>query len=348
MSNTWFYVNDVLVIAGIDLIAAWGLNFQYGLAGINSFGFIVLQAAGAYSAAIVTLGPSSKYQGAQVYVGGASLPFPLPLIVGGVVAGAVALFVGAVVLPKLRGDYEGIVFLILALIATGVAQAVIGLVNGPTGLAFVPAPLQSALGLSSLGYQTAFMVWTLIVLGLVVLACLRLTRAPFGRALRAVRDNESGAASVGLSVNALRLKAFVIGGFIAGLSGALLVEYVGAWAPSSWTYPETFALLAAIIVGGTANWGGVSIGGVLVPVLFFELTRFLPQIGYPGLIDSLEWVIIGLLILTFLWLRPRGLLPERPRRLVPKAMAAAQTESTAATESPQVRQAALTNIELEE
>jgi branched-chain amino acid transport system permease protein len=318
MNHTLFYVNDVLVIAGIDLIAVWGLNLQYGLAGINSFGFIVLQAAGAYAAAIVSLGPSSKYQGAQVYVGGASLPFPLPILVAAIVGAALAGFVGAVTMRKLRGDYEGIVFLILSLIATGVAQAVIGLVNGPTGLAFVPAPLQSALGFSTLGYQTAYMVWVLIVLAIVVLVCLRITRAPFGRALRAVRDNEGGAASVGLSVSRLRLQAFVIGGAIAGISGALLVQYVGAWAPSSWTYPETFALLAAIIVGGTANWGGISIGGVLVPVLFFELTRFLPQIGYPGLIDSLEWIVIGGLILAFLWVRPRGLLPERPRQMGPR------------------------------
>jgi branched-chain amino acid transport system permease protein len=340
MSNTLFYVNDVVIIAGIDLIAVFGLNLQYGLAGINSFGFIVFQAAGAYSAAIVTLGPSSRYQGAEVYVGGASLPFPLPLIVAGLVGGGLAFFVGAVTLRKLRGDYEGIVFLILALIATGVAQAIIGLVNGPTGLAFVPAPLQSALHFSSLGYQTAYMVWVLIVVALVALVCLRITRAPFGRALRAVRDNESGAASVGLSVNALRLQAFVIGGGIAGISGALLVEYVGAWAPSSWTYPETFALLAAIIVGGTANWGGVTVGAILVPVLFFELTRFLPQIGYPGLIDSLEWVVIGALILAFLWLRPRGLLPERPRRLL------GQGAPAPARGSPVVPQPALTSAEL--
>ncbi|MGI8557021.1 MAG: branched-chain amino acid ABC transporter permease [Solirubrobacteraceae bacterium] len=308
----------MIIIAGITLIAACGLNIQYGLAGINSFGFIIFQAAGAYSAAIVSLGPSSRYGGAQAYVGGAQLPFPLPLIVAGAVGGALAFFVGAVTLRKLRGDYEGIVMLILSLIATGVAQAVIGLVNGTTGLAFVPAPLQSALHLSPLGYQTAYMGWVLVVLAIVVLVLLRLSRAPFGRALRAVRDNESGAASAGLQVSALRLQAFVIGGAVAGISGALLVEYVGAWAPSSWTYPETFALLAAIIIGGTGNWGGVSVGTILVPVLFFELTRFLPQIGYPGLIDSLEWVVIGALILGFLWLRPRGLLPERPQRLVPQ------------------------------
>jgi ABC-type branched-subunit amino acid transport system permease subunit len=119
---------------------------------------------------------------------------------------------------------------------------------------------------------------------------------------------------MGRNVFMLRMQSFVVGGVIAGLSGALLVEFVNAWSPGSWLYPETFALLAAIIIGGRANLGGVMIGTILVPILFLEVTRFLPSIGYPGLIDSLDWVAIGLLTLTFMWFRPQGLLPERRRR----------------------------------
>ena len=218
---------------------------------------------------------------------------------------------------RLRGDYEAVVLLVLSLIATGVAMAQIGLVNGPAGLALIPKPLTSTLGLSSLGYQWVYLAWSLFLVLVIFLFLRRLLRAPFGRNLRAVRDNEAAAAAVGRNVFTLRMQSFVIGGMIAGLSGALLVEFVNAWAPGSWLYPETFALITAIIVGGRANMGGVTIGTILVPVLFLEVTRFLPSIGYPGLIDALEWVVIGLLTLIFMWFRPQGLLPERRRRFAP-------------------------------
>lgn len=314
-----FYVSSVLIVACADLIAAWGLDLQFGSTGINNFAFIVFSAAGAYTAAILSLGPSSADGGVQTYIGGAHLPFPLPIIAGMLVGGILSFLVGAVTLRRLRGDYEAIVLLVLSLIATAVANAEIGLVNGPAGLSLIPKPLTTTLRLPSLEYQWVYFGWSLVLTGVVFLFLRRVLRAPFGRNLRSVRDNEPAAAACGRNVFALRMQAFVIGGTIAGLSGALLVEFVGSWAPNSWLYPETFALLTAIIVGGRANLGGVTIGTVLVPILFLEVTRFLPTIGYPGLIDSLEWVIVGLLTIAFMWWRPQGLFPERRRRfaLVP-------------------------------
>ena len=79
------------------------------------------------------------------------------------------------------------------------------------------------------------------------------------------------------------MTVFIFGGALAGLSGGLLVQYVTAWSPTSWLYPETFLFFTAIVVGGTANLAGNVIGTLLVPILILEGTRFLPQIGYPGL-----------------------------------------------------------------
>lgn len=309
-----YYISSVLIVTCVDLIAAWGLDLQFGSAGINNFAFIVFAAAGAYTASVVSLGSSSALGGFQSYVGGSHWPFPLPILAGMAVAGLLAAAVGAVALRRLRGDYEAIVLLVLSLIATGVAQAEIGLVNGPAGLSLIPKPLVTGLGLSSLQYQWVYLGWCAFLTALVFLFLRRIVRSPFGRNLRAVRDNEAAAAAGGRNVFALRMQAFVIGGVLAGLSGAVLVEFVNAWAPGSWLYPETFALLTAVIVGGRANLGGVAIGTILVPILFLEVTRFLPSIGYPGLIDSLEWVVIGLLTLIFMYWRPQGIFPERRRR----------------------------------
>jgi ABC-type branched-subunit amino acid transport system ATPase component len=107
----------------------------------------------------------------------------------------------------------------------------------------------------------------------------------------------------------------VLGGALAGLSGAILVGFINLWAPSAWGYAETIVLFAAVIIGGAGNHRGAILGAILVPVGFEEATRFLPQFGPAGLIQDLQWVAIGLLIVAFLWLRPQGLLPER-RRLI--------------------------------
>jgi ABC-type branched-subunit amino acid transport system permease subunit len=101
---------------------------------------------------------------------------------------------------------------------------------------------------------------------------------------------------------------------LAGISGAVYVQNIGAWSPAAWFYPETFLFFTAVVVGGTGNMLGAALGALLVPIAFQEVTRFLPEIGYPGMIYSLDWVAIGLLLLIFIWARPRGLVPERRRR----------------------------------
>ena len=111
--------------------------------------------------------------------------------------------------------------------------------------------------------------------------------------------------------------ALVVGGALGGLSGGLLVEYVTAWSPGSWIYGETFLFFTALIVGGRGNMFGAALGTLVVPIGIVEVTRQLPAFGYPGVINSLQWVAIGALLLGFLWFRPNGLLPERKRVLRP-------------------------------
>src|SRR5487761_1705326 len=125
-----YYVGTLLIYLLIDGIAALGLNLQYGVAGILSLGFIVFQAAGAYVAAIVTLGPDSGNGGFQKYVGGYHWPFPLPVLAAGLVAGTLAALVGVVVLRKLRRDYQAMVMLVTAVFATALIEGVTTLFNG--------------------------------------------------------------------------------------------------------------------------------------------------------------------------------------------------------------------------
>jgi ABC-type branched-subunit amino acid transport system permease subunit len=314
VSAAWqFYVCTLLVYLGIDIMAVWGLNLQYGVAGISNFAYIIFQAAGAYTAAILTLG-TSNHGSFQQYVGGAHLPFPLPVIAAGVVGGLLSFLVGLIGMRRLRTDYQAMVMLVVSLTATYVATNATGLVNGPAGLSLVPKPLSSLLGLSLLGYQWFYVGLTAVFCVIVYLIVHRVTGSPLGRAMRAVRDNEDAAAALGKNVFGLRMTAFVIGGAIAGISGAVFVEFLGAWSPGAWLYPETFVFFTAILVGGAGNDLGVAVGALLVPIGFLESTRYLPNIGQPGFVEALQWIAVGVLALLFLWFRPSGVIPERKRR----------------------------------
>jgi len=150
VSTAWqFYVSTLLIYLGVDIMAVWGLNLQFGVAGISNFAFIVFQAAGAYTAAVLTLGqpgPGSFQQ----YLGGAHLPFPLPIIAAGLVGAALSVLIGLVGMRRLRTDYQAMVMLVVSLTATYIASNATGLVNGPAGLSLVPKPLEASFSLSLL------------------------------------------------------------------------------------------------------------------------------------------------------------------------------------------------------
>lgn len=327
MLTAWsFYISTLVVYFGVDVLSGFALNLQFGYAGVVNFGYIMFQAVGAYLAAVVVLGPSSVTF--QQYILGGHLPFPVPLLVAALAGALLSLVVGLFSLRRIRRDYQAAILLILSLMATQAVQGEVPLFNGSNGLTGVPRPL-STLPLSLQGYQWAYAGWVLVICAVVYVLVVRLSGSPWGRALRAMRDQEDAAAAIGLNITALRLQVFVIGGAIAGLSGGLLVEYIQAWSPDAWGYAETFVIFTAIFVGGVGNYRGVALGVLLVPIIFLELPRFLPAFGYPGLTDSLEWVAIGVIWMVCLYVRPRGILPER-RNLAVRERPSGRTEASVA------------------
>lgn len=311
-----YYLTTLAVYAGVDMIACLALSLQFGTSGIVNFSFIVFQAAGAYTAAVLSMPPDTANGGFQQYVFGLGAPFPLPWLGGALAGGLLALPVGLVVLRRLRADYQAIAMLVLTVIANTVITNARPFLNGAAGLSLVPGPFTEQLDTGSVGYQYLYVAITAGCVLVVFLVAQRIVNSPYGRTLRAMREHEVAAGALGKHVVALKMTIFVVGGLFAGLSGAILVGFIGIWAPATWLYPETIVLFAAIIVGGRGNNLGAILGAILVPVGFFELTRFIPPFGPPGLIPALEWVAIGSLIIGFLWLRPAGVLPE-PRRVFP-------------------------------
>jgi branched-chain amino acid transport system permease protein len=312
-SATVFYIINLLIYAGVDIIACLGLSQQFGVAGVTNFGFIIFQAAGAYTAALLSLPAQSANGGFQSYIGGWNLPFPIPWIGAAIVGALLAVPFAFVVGRRLRGDFAAVGLLVTAVMANLLVTNYRPFVNGSAGLSLVPAPLQGKYNPQGQGYQWVYATGALLIAAGVYLLFRRITESPYGRSLRAMRDNDVVADSLGKNLLSLRTAVLVLGGAAAGLSGAILVGFINLWAPAAWGYAETIVLFAAVIIGGAGNHRGAILGAILVPVGFEEATRYIPQFGPPGLIDDLQWVAIGLLIVVFLWLRPQGILPERRR-----------------------------------
>jgi branched-chain amino acid transport system permease protein len=312
-SSLQFYACTLLVYAGVSIIACWGLDLQYGETGIPNFAFIVFQAVGAYIAAVLTLGPAahSAIISYQQYKFGASLPFPVPLLVATAAGAVLSVPVGLLLMRRLREDYLGIAMLVLSLIATVVVEADVGLFNGTQGLYNVPEPFSGTL--TPLGANWAYVGITALAVIITALVLRRIVRSPLDRVLRAVRDNEVAAAALGKNVGGAKLSTFIVGNSMAAFSGALLIQFIGAWSPSGWEYAETFVYLSAIIIGGRGRRGGVALGAVLLCVGISEGVRYLPSFGAASLAGALQFILIGLLIIGFLWWRPQGILPERKR-----------------------------------
>jgi branched-chain amino acid transport system permease protein len=318
VATGWEFVAiTMLVYLGVNLIACLGLNLQYGTAGVLNFAFIVFQAAGAYVAALFAVGPSSSSGGFQTYVGGWDFPFPLPWLVATITGAVIAVPIGLVGLRRLRSDYQAMVMLVVSLIATTVVVSFPGFLNGSAGIALVPPPLGTLLNPISVQYGWLYVGLTAVCCMVVFVLVSALARSPLGRNWRAMRENEAVAIAVGLDVNRLRMLVFVVGGAIAALSGAVLVDFISAWSPDAWLYPETFAFFTALIVGGLGNSMGALIGAVLVPTLLLEGVTLLPTFANPTVSLGLQWVVIGVVIIAFLWFRPQGIVPERKTVIAP-------------------------------
>jgi ABC-type branched-subunit amino acid transport system ATPase component/ABC-type branched-subunit amino acid transport system permease subunit len=314
-----YYLITLVVYGAVDVMACLGLSLQFGIGGVTNFGFIIFQAAGAYTAAILSLPADTANGGFQTYLGGLNLGFPWPLI-GAALAGAVlAVPFTFLVGRRLRGDFAAVGLLVTAVLVNLLVMNYRPLFNGDAGLAIVPTPLQSGvMTTTSTAYQWSFAAGAVVLAGGVYWFVRHITESPYGRTLRAMRDNDKVADSLGKNLRTLRTGMLLLGGAIAGLSGGVLVSFISVWSPAAWTYAETIVLFAAVIIGGRGNHLGAVLGAVIVPVGFEESTRLISNANPslpPNLLPSLQWVAIGLLIAFFLWFRPQGVLPERKRMI---------------------------------
>ena len=314
LSTLGFYVLTVATYFVIYNILTWGLNIQFGYAGILNFTYITFVAVGAYFCGVLTL-PKSPQPVYVQYILGWQWPFPLTLLVGALVTAALGGLLGLLVLNRLRSDYLAIITFSLGFIVYDFVGTFVPLFNGFDGISGVPTPLSDTFSLDYNSSQVVFFVVALAIMALLWLVANRLYNAPIGRTMRAIREDIDVGESLGKNAFRFRMIALMVGCFYAGIGGALIIEFVGAFNTSGWSAPETFIIWAGLLLGGRANNLGAVVGSLVVPIGLFEVTRFLPtSADNPELFESLRFVIIGALLILVLWFRPQGILPERKKR----------------------------------
>lgn len=303
---------DIATLALIYVLLGLGLNVVVGYAGLLDLGYVGFYAVGAYTYAIL----STQF----------GLGFWVCLPIAAILAAIVGILLGFPVL-RLRGDY-------LAIVTLGFGEIIRLLLNnldkytgGPNGIDDIPAPSlgnivftrRAAEGntpfhkLFDLNYSSEyrlifiyFIVFALVLLTLFIIN--RLLRMPVGRAWEALREDEIACRSLGINPTAVKLSAFALGAFFAGIAGAFFAAKQGFVNPESFTFIESAIVLAIVVLGGMGSQTGVILAAIALTVI--------PEMARD--FSEYRMIIFGaIMVLMMIW-RPQGLIPaQRPKMELP-------------------------------
>ncbi|AZO19000.1 branched-chain amino acid ABC transporter permease [Mesorhizobium sp. M2A.F.Ca.ET.043.05.1.1] len=300
-----FFLTTALIFSLVTL----GLNLQWGLTGLFNVGPAGFVAIGAYTSALLTT-PDDPAR-----LGGLGLPILVGWL-GAMLVGGVAAALTGVATLRLRSDYLAITTFGVAVVVQLVALNAQKLTGGPFGIGFIPRPFGD-LAETPLLFNLSNLAIVSAVMLAAYLALEHLTRSPWGRVLKALREDERAAISLGKSARFYRVQAFAVGGAIMALAGALQAHFIGFIAPDNYLSILTFQVWVMLIVGGSGSNAGAIAGSVLVWAIWAgsgALTSVLFAPEQQARAASLQIVAIGVMLCVILLVRPNGLFGKRPRR----------------------------------
>ncbi|WP_405058095.1 branched-chain amino acid ABC transporter permease [Kribbella sp. NBC_01505] len=296
---------QVLIFAA----TAMGLNIVVGLAGLLDLGYIAFLGSGAYVAAMLS---ESAFATIDWHP-----PFIVVVLLGACVSAVLGLIIGS---PTLRvsGDYLAIVTLgfgeifrlaMFNLDGTNGPQ----LTNGPNGIPGIPDLRLGSfdfgqshhIGSLELGRFSNYYFLLLILIGFIILVFARLNDSRIGRGWVAIREDEKAAEAMGVNVFGLKLLAFAVGAFLAGLAGTVKAHQDVAVSPGQYIFLESAFLLAAIVLGGMGTIAGVLLGATILKLLPEKLRFF----------SEYRLLLFGATLVLMMRFRPEGLVASRRRQL---------------------------------
>ena len=305
LTGLFFYLVSLLIAGGIYALLCLALNIQWGMGGLFNAGIAGFFAVGAYTSALLTTEPTGKH------VGGFELPVIVGLVGAGVLAGAAGWIV-AKICVRLKSDY-------LAMASIGISESLrlvivneSWLTNGSLGIAGLPRPLDEFFQGRTLDLFYLIFVWSIVLV--VYLFSQRLYDSPWGRSLRAIRDNEVSAAAVGKDVEKFRVQTFVMGCAIMGVAGALAAHYFRFLSPSA-TDPLmiTFLVWVMLMAGGSGNNIGAIMGALGIWTLWSTTEIFTSRLPPEWITRSsyIRMLLVGLLLQVVLQRFRAGIFPEK-------------------------------------
>jgi branched-chain amino acid transport system permease protein len=294
-----------LTMAMTYAIICLGLNVQWGQTGLFNVGIAAFVGLGAYVSAVLTTPPVADR------IGGFALPIAVGWA-GAMAAGGLMAFLVGLLTIRMRADYLAITTFGIAVALQLVFQNADALTGGAFGMGFIPRPFAGVPG-RTLAFNLINLALTVAVVLVLYLLLEHLLRSPWGRALRAVREDEVAAQALGKNPVMLRIQAFALGGAVMGLAGAVQAHFIGFIAPGNYLPMMTFQVWAMLIVGGSGNNRGAILGAVLVWAIWALSGAIIAEVFPPGeqaRAASLQIVIIGVMLCAVLLWRPQGILPE--------------------------------------
>jgi branched-chain amino acid transport system permease protein len=283
------YVLHLGILLELYLILALSLNLTVGYAGLLSLSHAAFYGIGAYTAALLMTRHGLDFFSATI------LAVIITVLSSLIVSWASVRF---------RGDYFVLASLAFQVIVFSVLYNLTDLTGGAFGVSGIPKPVVAGIKIDSLFF---FFIFGLITAVLVACFLAVIYRSPFCRSLKAVRDNDLAAVSLGKNVTSLKVRSICVASGCAALAGALYSSYVTYIDPTSFHTEESILLLSMVIIGGTGNFWG-PIAGVVCLLLFPELLKLLavPE----SIAANSRMIFYGLLLILVMRFRPQGIIGE--------------------------------------
>jgi branched-chain amino acid transport system permease protein len=296
------YVLHVLIITGIFIIAAMSLNLLLGYTGQLSLGHVAFFGIGAYTSSLTSLGFSVHLlPDWQVTV--EPKPVWLGMLLGMVLAGLCGWAIGRISF-KVRGAYFVIVTVSFAEVVRLVALNWVELTQGPMALNNIPYLRLGVPGWLELSFlrkpANYWLVLAVAIISYIVIR--RLVHSRAGRAMIALRENESLATSVGVDVTRYLVLATVVSAAMAGAAGTLYAHYVRIVDPDVFLFIYTVTMVIMVVTGGKGTLAGPVVGGII----FGLLPETLRTLQIP---PEVQWVVYGVLMILVVYFLPEGIVP---------------------------------------
>lgn len=296
------YKIKILTLCGIYIVLGLSMNLINGFTGLFSLGHAGFMAVGAYVSALLTMSPELKgdiFYAVPInpFIESIQAPFPIALLIGGLFSAGIAFLIGAPVL-RLNDDYLAIATLGFSEIIRVVITNLQSITNGPLGLKGITR------------FTNMWWSWGIAIITIFFMKWL--IDGMYGKAFKAIRENEIAAEAMGINLFKHKILSFVIGAFFAGVGGGLLGHSIGAIDPNMFKFILTFNIVLIVVLGGIGSITGTVIAASAVTILM-EVLRFIENpivigsLHIPG-VAGMRMVVFSAMLMLVILFYPKGLM----------------------------------------